>query len=84
MSKTQDSYVAWFQKIPKPILLIVLRHRTDGVVQDYEIESGEPSNYLARAYVPPLLSWFVSFYLVRKRKSPLLSDHAAVGDQASP
>jgi hypothetical protein len=83
MSETQDSYIAWFQNIPKPILLIVRRDRTDGVLQDYEIDSGDAASFLVHVYVPPLLSWVVSLCLVRKRKSPLLSDTPSVSDPPS-
>ena len=74
MSKTEDSYIAWFQKVPKPVLLVVRGYKVDGAVQSYEIGSDEATNFLVRAYVPPLLAWLVSIYLVRRRRSPLLSD----------
>jgi hypothetical protein len=77
MSKTEDSYIAWFQKIPKPILLAVRRYKVDGALQAYEIGSGEATSFLVRAYAPPLLAWAVSLYLVSKRRSPLLNDPAS-------
>jgi hypothetical protein len=83
ISKTEDSYIAWFQKIPKPFLLVVRRYKADGALQGYEIDSGDATSFLVHAYVPPLLAWAVSLYLVRKRKSPLLSDPPAISDAAS-
>jgi hypothetical protein len=74
MSKTEDSYIAWFQKVPKPVLLVVRRYKVDGAVQAYEIGSDQAASFLVRAYAPPLLLWLVSIYLLRKRRSPLLSD----------
>lgn len=77
MSKTEDSYIAWFQKVPKPVLLVVRRYKVDGAVQAYEIGSDQAASFLVRAYAPPLLLWLVSIYLLRKRRSPLLSDPAS-------
>lgn len=77
MSKTEDSYIAWFQKVPKSVLLVVRRYKVDGAVQAYEIGSDEATNFLVRAYVPPLLAWVVSICLLYKRRSPLLSDPAS-------
>ena len=67
-SKTEDSYLAWFQKVPKPVLLIVRRYTVDGAVQSYEVGSDEATNFLIRAYVPPVLTWIVSLVLVCIRK----------------
>jgi len=74
MTKVEDTYVAWFRKIPKPILLIVRRYTEDGALKRYEIESADSVSPLARAYAFPVVALAVSIYLVRKRRSPLLSD----------
>jgi hypothetical protein len=82
MGMTEDSYLAWFQKIPRPILLILRRYDVDGNLQGYKIGSAEATR-LAPLYGPPLLALAVSLYLVRKRKSPLLSDPASISDHGS-
>jgi hypothetical protein len=79
---TEDGYLAWFQKIPRPILLVLRRYELDGTLQGYEVGSAEATR-LIPLYGPPLLAFAVSLYLVRKRKSPLLSDPASISDRAS-
>lgn len=39
MTKIEDSYLAWFQRVPKPVLLIVRRYKVDGSVRSYEVGS---------------------------------------------
>lgn len=73
-TKVSDTYIAWFRKIPKPILLMVERYDEDGALQGYEIHSADSISPLARAYALPLVALAVSIFLVRKRKSPMLSD----------
>ena len=73
-SRVEDSYIAWFRKVPKPFLLVVRRYKRDGALQGYEIGSSYSVISIARAYALPLIAWVVTIYLVRKRKSPLLSD----------
>jgi hypothetical protein len=69
MSKTEDSYIAWFQKSPKAVLLIVRRNKTDGAVESYEIGSDEAPNFLLRAYGPPLIALIISVYVVFAKRS---------------
>lgn len=71
-----DTYLAWFGKFPKPILMNVKRLSQDGALQRYEIDSTTSLSSLAWAYLVPLVALAASIYLVRKRKSPLLSDPA--------
>jgi len=71
--RTENTYLAWFEKIPRLILLIVRRYDTDGALQGYEIGSGEAVTLLIPLGLP-LLAWVVSFLLVRKRRSAWLSD----------
>lgn len=73
-SMIEDNYIAWFQKVPKPVLLVVRRHNVDGTIQAYEIGSDEATSFLVRAYAPPLLAWVLSIYAVCKGKSRWLSD----------
>lgn len=68
MTKTEDSYIAWFKKTPKPILLVVRRNTLDGV-QSYEIGSNQAPNFLLRAYGPPLVALIISAYLVFVKRS---------------
>jgi len=74
MTKVSDTFIAWFRKFPKPILLVVRRYTEDGALKRYEIDSSDSVGQLIRACVLPLAALAVSLYLVRKRKSPLLSD----------
>jgi hypothetical protein len=73
-TRVEDSYVAWFRKFPKPIVLVLDRYSEDGVLKRYEISSVDSMSPLARAYGLPLAAMAVSIYLVRKRRSPLLKD----------
>jgi hypothetical protein len=82
MRMTEDSYLAWFQKIRRPILLVLRRYELDGTLQGYEIGSAEATR-LVPVYGFPLVAFAVSLYLVRKRKSPLLSDPSLISDRAS-
>jgi hypothetical protein len=70
---TQVAYVAWFQKIPKPILLLITRSETDGVFQSYRLDEGAPMS-LVRGYAFPLVTFAFSLFLFRRRKSPMLRD----------
>lgn len=71
--KTQVAYIAWFQKRPKPILLLISRLETDGSLTRYSINEGEPWS-LARPMGLPLLTLAFSIFMVRKRRSPVLND----------
>jgi hypothetical protein len=68
--KTQASYIAWFDKIQKPMLLLLERHDKDGALQDYIIAQGEPMSIVG-AYLPSLLLFAFSLYMVcRKKRVP--------------
>jgi len=73
---TQVSYIAWFQKLPKPILLLIMRNETDGVVDSYDIEQGAPMSVVG-ALAAPVLTFAFSLFLVWKRKSPMLAEEAS-------
>lgn len=62
---TQVAYVAWFQNLSKPILLLIERSETDGVFQSYRIDEGAPMS-LVGAYAYPLIALGLSLYLVRR------------------
>jgi len=76
-TKVSDTYIAWFRKIPRPILLVVQRYNEDGVLQRYEVQSADSISPMARVYALPLIALAVSIFLVRKRKSPMLNGPAA-------
>jgi hypothetical protein len=79
--KTQVAYLAWFQRFPKPTILIINRNQTDGGLQDYEIGEGEIGN-IAWGLGLPLLAFAFAIFAVRKRDSPLLNDQSP--KQSSP
>jgi hypothetical protein len=72
MKTIEDTYIAWFQKIPRPVVLVVRRFDVDGVMQGYEVSSANVTGFLVRGNAPPVLAWAISILLVRKRRSPLL------------
>jgi hypothetical protein len=71
--KTQLAYVAWFQRLPNPTILIINRYQTDEGLQEYEIGEGEVGS-MARGLGLPLLALGFSIFAVWKRDSPLLND----------
>ena len=64
----QSTYIAWFQKHPKPIVLAITRYDHDGYQTQYSVTQGDPVG-LVRAYVLPILLFGVSLFLVCTRKS---------------
>ena len=71
--QTQVAYLAWFQRLSKPTILVINRYQTDGGLQEYEIGEGEIGG-IARGFGLPLLALAFSIFVVWKRRSPLLSD----------
>jgi hypothetical protein len=72
---TQVAYVAWFQRLPKPVMLIISRNQTDGRLQNYEIGEGEVWS-MARVLGLPLLALGFSIFVVCKRDSSLFNDQS--------
>jgi hypothetical protein len=66
--KKQASYVAWFQKRSKALVLLVTAYEADGGRKAYEINEGEAMSYV-RGYSLPVLMFGASLVLVRKRKA---------------
>jgi hypothetical protein len=65
-SKTvQISYIAWFEKRPAPMLLLVERSESNGAVQEYDIEEGAPMSLVA-AYAYPLVFFAFSLFVARR------------------
>ena len=77
--KTQVAYVAWFQKLPKPILLLITQSETDGVFQGHRLVEGEPMS-LVGGYAFPLVIFAFSLPLFRLRKSRILTETASTPD----
>jgi len=70
-SKTrQASYIAWFQKQPKPLLPLITDYEGDGPRRAYRIEEGEAAS-IVRGYAIPILVFGVCLFLARKKRSPL-------------
>jgi hypothetical protein len=63
----QATYIAWFQKHPKPMLVAITLYESDGGDKAYGIGSVDPVS-LVRGYALPVLLFGVSFFLVRRRK----------------
>jgi hypothetical protein len=75
MKVSQVSCIAWFQKAPKPLLMVITRSEGDGGQRAYGISEGDPA-VMVRGYALPLLAFGVSLFLVRRRKAPPISlDH---------
>jgi hypothetical protein len=68
-SKKQASYIAWFQKSPKPLAILITRYEDDGGQKTYGINEGEPMS-LIRGYAIPILLFGLSLFLARKRATP--------------
>jgi hypothetical protein len=65
----QASYIAWFQKPPKPMFVAITHYESDGGQRAYGISEVDPVS-LVRGYSLPVLLFAVSLFLVRRRKSP--------------
>ena len=74
--RTQISYAAWFQNVPKPMLLLVSRSESDGVFEGYRVGEGEPMSLIV-GYAKPLLLFAFSLYLVRRKNNPPAMNRAA-------
>src|SRR5216684_6694073 len=66
----QASYVAWFQKRPKPLLILITVHKDEQGHNLYEISEGEPM-FMVRGYALPVLAFGVTLFLARRRRLPL-------------
>jgi len=69
----QSTYIAWFQKRPKPMVMAITLYENDNGQKAYGISEGNPVTLL-RGYGVPILLFGVSLFLVRKRKSNLVTD----------
>jgi hypothetical protein len=67
--KKQASYIAWFQKHPKPLLLLITDYEGEGGRRAYAINEGEAVS-MVRGYALPVFLFGVALFLVGKRTSP--------------
>ena len=77
--KNQASYIAWFQRHPKPLLLIITRYEADRGQRAYEINEGE-AMLMVRGYALPVLLFGVWLLTSARKKSP---DFTATAGRAS-
>ena len=69
----QSTYIAWFQRRPKPMVMAITLYENDGGQKAYGISEGSPWA-LVRGYGVPLLLFGVSLFLVRKRNPALVTE----------
>lgn len=65
----QASYIAWFQKPPKPMLVAITCYESDVGQRAYGLSEADPVS-LVRGYGLPSLLFGISLFLVRKRQLP--------------
>jgi len=70
---SQATYIAWFQRHPKPMLVSVTLRANDEGQKAYGISEVAPVT-LVRGYGVPVALFGASLFLVRKRKSPGATD----------
>ena len=70
--ESQASYIAWFPKLERPILLILQKQQIDDGAEDYQIAQGDPAGLL-RGFLLPFLAFIGAIIALRlsgtKRKS---------------
>lgn len=66
-TRKQASYVAWFQKRSKPLVLMVTLVEDDEGKKSYSIQEGEPM-FFVRGYTLPVLAFGVTAFLVRRKE----------------
>jgi len=69
---SQATYVMWFQKRDKPMLIAITLYENDAGQKAYGISRAE-LRQLVEGYTVPLLLFGVSCFLARKRRSPVLA-----------
>jgi hypothetical protein len=66
-NRVQTTYIAWFQRLQKPVLLILERKKTDNAAETYEIAEGEPMS-MVRALALPCIALVLSIIAFRMSK----------------
>jgi hypothetical protein len=67
LKKTQMSYIAWFENIHKPILLLIERYDASGGERTYNIAEGEPASIVRAVGLPPLAFLFFLYMTLKKK-----------------
>lgn len=68
--RTQATYIAWFSKLSRPIVLVLERHETGGVLVGYVIGEGEWTSLvqgLALSFILPLVIFCFTAYKLRRK-----------------
>jgi hypothetical protein len=68
IKESQVTYIAWFQKRSKPMVMAITLYENEGGQKAYGISEGNPV-ILVRGYGVPILLFGVALFLARKRKS---------------
>ena len=66
-NRVQTTYIAWFQRLQKPVLLILERKKTDNTPETYEIAEGDPIG-MVRALALPCIAFVLSIIAFRMSK----------------
>jgi hypothetical protein len=69
INASQATYIAWFQKRPKPILVAITLYANDEGQKAYGISEVGPLS-IVRAYALPILLFGVSLFLAKSRRAP--------------
>jgi hypothetical protein len=72
IKESQVTYIAWFQKRPKPMVMAITLYENDGGQKAYGISEGNPV-ILVRGYGAPILLFGVALVLARRRKSSFVT-----------
>ena len=62
--ESQASYIAWFPKLQRPILLLLQKQQIDDGAEDYQIAQGDPTGLL-RGFVVPFLVFVAAIVALR-------------------
>src|ERR1035437_320971 len=68
IKELQATYIAWFQKRPKPMLVAITLYEGDEGQKAYGISEVNPVG-LVRGYTIPIVLFGIALYLARKRRS---------------
>jgi lipid-A-disaccharide synthase-like uncharacterized protein len=67
MRRSQAAYIAWFEKLQGPTLLVIQEIQTDDSVKTFQVGEGELVT-IVRGFALPLFALIASLYMVRRRK----------------
>jgi hypothetical protein len=70
--QSQATYVAWFQKRPKPILIAISVYENEAGRKAFGINEVDPVG-IVRGYLLPIAIFIVALVIVRRKKSRLSS-----------